>query len=243
MKRYITYLFCSVCLLCGNMKAQTSLNAEGDEDEGRVLSVMVIPYNPSYYRTDIDQYLKAIYPGNNPEEVRNWLKSGLSENVGVRIINADKNTGTCLSAGADEIQAIYASLAYEYDKRDLRIIKQMEKHLNLSGRIKKIDKSTLYYESDKKPKVYMNAVIGDPEVLFSAARKYSINLFVFINQVEIRTLYKKREGSIERRIKVHYSIYDRYGEQVFGDIVILRLSEMRGDIDNVILSCFPVVSN
>jgi hypothetical protein len=228
---------------------------EEDEPSGTT-KIMIIPFNPSYYKLDVDKEAKAYKSEKKEQEIKAWFSFGLDENISPRILNINHEKKTLLndySADSDnDLKAIYGSIDYQYEKRDKKYAKKNQMLIdNLMGKIKQTRNSMNVeqnYESDKKHKEYVNAVITDPTLLPHLSEKYGVHLFVFINQFEIFTDYKKCidvENKIyQRQIKLHFSIYDGTGEQLYGDLaIVVFYPNLTKDIDQIIMERFPVVAN
>lgn len=267
MKRYILLLFFTFLCVYGFAQEKTQTATESDDSEldnvddmDATIKIMIIPFNPSYYKRDINQEVKQVeekYNEKKAQEVKAWFSFGLDENIAPRIITLGgekKSLVNDFSTDTDEeIKKIYANIEYKSEKRDKKFAKKNNAMLvdNLMDKLKK-GKDNLNveddYESDKKHKEYTNVYIADPTILPKVADRYNVQLFVFINQFEIFTDYKKcldPENKIYlRQIKLHFSIFDRDGDQIYGDLAIISFyPTMSKDIDQIITERFPIVAN
>lgn len=239
-----------ICLM-GFARAQTVTHPEEDLNIGAPVKVMIVPYNPSRQDLNIEEYLNEKYPGQKVPEIKKWLSFGLDKNISTRIINSENNVKFVINDNAreegEDIGKIHGAIEYRYEKRDKQSIKIHKKLLDkfFGGDGKEI--SVNYYQSDKNHKYYYNANLTDPGLFTEISEKYGINLFVFINQVEINTYYKKpvdaKRKIYLRQIKVHFSVYDAEAFQLYGDIATINFSDVLVDIDEVIIKSFPVVAN
>jgi hypothetical protein len=223
MKQLILLLIFTFSFLVSAVAQKTESATEEEEDEvlseESLIKIMIIPFNPSYYKRDVNNELKQLSEKNEKkaEEVKAWFSFGLDENITPRIITLNNNERKSLvndfSTDTDsDIKKLYAHIEYKNEKRDPK--KFMKKNAmlvdNLMGKLKQGKASMNIeedYESDKKHKDYINVYISDPTILPNVAEKYGVNLFVFINQFEIFTDYKKcldQENKIYlRQIKLH----------------------------------------
>jgi hypothetical protein len=93
----------------------------------------------------------------------------------------------------------------------------------------------------------MNVKLSHPELLKMLSDKYGVDLFVFINQLEIKTNYNDcidfQLKIYEREIKVHFSIFDKYGKQLAGDVAISLFPSNSNDIGEIMAGNFPSISS
>jgi hypothetical protein len=266
MKQFILLLLLLAGLWAPSFAQRAETAAEDDESETledfdeSLIKIMIIPFNPSYYKRDVSADLKQYaekYSDKKSQEVKAWFSFGLDENIVPRIITLNNNERKSLvndfaTDTDNDIKNLYANLEYKTEKRDKRYEKKNAMLVdNLMGKLKQ-GKSNLNieedYESDKKHKEYINAYVADPSLLPNISEKYGVQLFVFINQFEIFTDYKKcldQENKIYlRQIKLHFSIFDRDGDQVYGDLAVISFyPTIAKDIDQIIMERFPVVAN
>jgi hypothetical protein len=237
-----------------SMESTDDEEADPDDENLGAVKIMIIPYNPSYYKFDVDKDINKKYSDKKKSEVKAWYSFGLDENISARIVNSDesdkKSALSDYSGDAEsDLNLIYSSIEYAYAKRDRKKAAKNEKLIgNLMGKMDKSEKSNdVKYESDKKHDEYMNVTMKDPTLLPRLAKKYGTQLFVFINQFEISTNYKKCVDPInkiyERQIKIHFSVFDAEGNQLYGDLASLTFPSFSKDIDDVIVKRFPVVAN
>lgn len=270
MRKNVLLILVFVMFACLPVFAQkTESDVEDEEldieDIGESgIKIMIIPFNPSYYKRDINQDLKQYSEKYNKEkvqEVKAWFSFGLDENISPRILTLNSSSqekkvllNDFATDTDNDIKKIYSNIEYKYEKRDKKYANKNAMLVdNLMGKLRqgKATSSMNFnqdYESDKKHKEYMNAYISDPTILPYVAERYGVQLFVFINQFEIFTDYKKcldQENKIyQRQIKLHFSIFDRDGDQLYGDLAIISFyPTVSKDIDQIIMERFPVVAN
>lgn len=244
-------------------ETESSSDDEAADDFGGAIKIMVIPFNPSYYKRDLSADLKEYQEKYNEKksgEIKAWFSFGLDENIAPRILtlnNAEKKMPLLNDLSNDldnDIKVIYSNIEYRYEKRDKKYEKKNASLVsNVMGKLKQSKAGTEMnieedYESDKKHKEYMNVYIADPTVLPHVAERFGVQLFVFINQFEIFTDYKKcidKENKIfQRQIKLHFSIFDKDGDQIYGDLATINFYPTANkNIDDIIMERFPIVGN
>lgn len=258
---YRTLTHTIFCLLAVSVAAQTgnpSGELLGTAPAGH--KVMIIPFDLYNYFSDADP---ALAKANDKKvtDVSTLFRYGLCYNVNARIIS-QYNTynilaDTALGADAD-LSKLYASLQYEYE----RPMNSRDKDSIPSGMLPgkdlfgfdtgtEQDKSEKHREDGKVSstgdKTYLNAVLLHPEILRSLQEKYGTDLFLFINQFELVTNYThcldQTANYFERKVIVHYSIYNADGKELRGDSVTVLFSSGDTDIDDIIGKNFPVVGD
>src|ERR1700741_71199 len=190
--------------------SNTSKSEEDDEDDKSLSStkVMVVPFNPSYYTTDVSKD----YANNKKGEfAKEWAKFGLDKNVKTRIVSngGQKNALDDYSSESDnDLNKIYASVSYQYEKRDDKYAKKNSLIGSLFKRLQSSQKAQDAYQSDSKHKEYLNVIINDTSLLPKLSEKYGVEIFVFINQFEIFTNYKKVIDPVnkiyQRQVNLHF---------------------------------------
>jgi len=265
-----------LCMLLGaifsSVLAQESVLEPGEQDQFNYNKVMIIPYNPLYYLSDSDHDLEK-YNNRKAEDIRRLFRHGLNYNVNLRILGKYE-TITLLSDTAMDVQqdlkAIYNGISYHMD-RPMSAFQPEEE-----GKVQKVwsgfkekvndvkaeynyqetDYSTYNTEEDKKvggyikstkETKYMNVKIYNPDMLLYLSEKYDTDLFVFINQFELKTNYlnclDRTINRFDREVWVHFSIYDKNSNQLVGDVVKVYFPMNTNNIDEIIKNNFPLISN
>lgn len=222
-------------------------------------SVMIIPFNPDMYFSDSDQDL-AKYNQKSIPEVRKMFRYGLSINLNARIMK-EHNSRSMISDSAkdakQDLARIYNSIGYFQDKaKSVQVEEEMED--NNKGLInktkglfskKKDDKQSSDKDAEKGDdyKKYMNVKIKNPELLPYLSDKYGTEIFVFINQFNLKTNYEhcldRATNTFEREVLVHFSIFDKDGNQLAGDIASVYFPSNTNDMMDIMRNNFPPISD
>jgi len=79
------------------------------------------------------------------------------------------------------------------------------------------------------------------------SEKYGTDLFVFLNQFEIKTNYNDcldlALKIYRRQFKVHYSIYDGNGKQLYGDVAVVDFPSNTNDTSEIIKENFQKIAD
>lgn len=224
-----------------------------------VHKVMVIPFNQYNYFSDADREL-AESNEMQASDISTMFRYGLNYNVSTRVIATDGAYNILTDTTVDsyrDLEMIYASVDYRFEKPlDInapdtlsdRTIKQND----LFGRgveEEKEEKKKLSLKKEEEPKTekYLNAHVTHPEIFPSLQQKYGTDLFLFINQFELVTNYNhcldRSKNYFERKVLVHYSIYDANGNQLKGDAITVTFSSAETNVDAIIATQFPIIAD
>ena len=94
---------------------------------------------------------------------------------------------------------------------------------------------------------YMNVTISDSNFISYLTAKYDADVMVFVNQFELKKTFNSGEdvayGKYNREVKVHYSIYDNHGVQLYGNSATDKIFEKQDNITEIITTTFPNISS
>ena len=204
--------------------------------------VMVIPYNPNMYFSDADDAI-AKASNKTPEEIRRMFRHGIAYDVSVRILPRYPIKNMLYDTS-------------EIAQRDLYLI-----YKNISYRKMKSPS----YKKDDEQEAPKDITSGETPVVQSASLKeyigveapkgmlqylherYGTDLFVFINQFNLVTNYKyctdRSINNFTRDVIVHFSIYDKDGNYLYGDAVRVTFNKRTNHIDEIMMHNFPVIAD
>ncbi len=203
--------------------------------------VMVIPYNPNMYFSDADDAI-AKASNKTPEEVRRMFRHGIAYDVSVRILPKYpiKNMLYDTSQIAQrDLYLIYKNISYHKAKSPSYRKEEENKPNDITSGENPVVKSASLKE-------YI-AVEAPKQMLQYLHEKYGTDLFVFINQFDLITNYKyctdRTINNFTRDVIVHFSIYDKEGNYLYGDAVKVTFDKNTNHIDEIMLHNFPVIAD
>ena len=211
--------------------------------------VMIIPYEPQMHLSDADMDISS-YSDKTPQQVRTMLRSGITEKLNAKLLGSYQTHSLLQDLRPEarqEMNRIYAGIEYSYDTSFAILHPKPDssfkgKWNENKARKKEIEKRTLTGEVQ-----YMNVKMADPDLLKSLNRKYGADLFIFLTQIEIKTNAKDcfdyQAQQYGRDIKIHYTVYNVDGEQVFGDVAVVRFASNSNEVDVIIDKNFPVIGD
>ncbi|CAN5631540.1 hypothetical protein BH11BAC1_BH11BAC1_23520 [soil metagenome] len=211
--------------------------------------ILIIPYEARMHISDADADISE-YSEMTPPQVRSVLRVGITEKLNARL-GAGYQTYSLLQdlrpEARQELERIYAAIDYSFDT-SYAILHPMPDSSEKGrwnenkARKKELEKRTL--SGDVK---FMNAKVLDPHLLSSLNVKYGADLFIFLTQVEIKTHAKDcmdfQSHMYERDIKIHYSVFDKEGNQLFGDVASERFPSNSNEVGDIMAKNFPALSD
>lgn len=224
--------------------------------------VMIIPFTSYNYFSDADVEL-ANHNKKQPADISTLFRYGLNYNLSARVIAAGTYnilTDSTIDSQKD-LQMIYANLQYNFEKpmdafaadsAESKTITQ--KDLFGNGGEEQVEEKEEKQKFFQKQEVveesrlskYMNATLKNPEIFSTLQEKYNTDLFLFINQFELITNYNhcldRTANYFERKVIVHYSLYNAQGKQLKGDAVTVTFSSGQTNVDDIIGKNFPVIA-
>ena len=207
-------------------------------------SVLVVPYNPMMHMSDADQDISE-YSEKDIAQVRSIFRQGLVQQLNAKLITTydtrnPENDFT--EQDVTDLGELYHSLYYERDT--IYPIKYPTKDSTLL--LKKVFRKK---DHTAKPieKEYMNVGMYDQKILKDLSRKYGVDLFIFLNEFDIKTNYSDcidlANKIYQREIKVHYTVFDSSGKQVYGDVAVAQFPSNSNDVNDIVAKNFPFISD
>ena len=253
----------------GKVKSDQEIYAEGQPEYSKVL---IIPFEPKMYISSVDKEIASrtkLTHQEIRENMRYGISNQMRHAVGkgmksVSILHID--TG---AVGRD-LGYIYNSIGYKYkplpaediarnkqNEEDLKPVNKLKgsfnkliKHDNLapkesSGGTRIINgqiHSTVSYGEK-----FMNTSIHNPSLLKVLSAKYQADVFLFINELNIEAAAPaSRSGlstlSYKRKVKVHYTIFNKEGKELHGGAAIVYMPSATNDMNKIINNYFPILA-
>lgn len=207
--------------------AQAQQNPTLNKDQGvketsAAHKVMVIPFEPRLYMSEIDRQINA-ETKLSAREIRHKFRDGLNEQIS-KALKASRFGVLDLMDDTlkykKDLFSIYQYVAYDYvkvpDQNRYRVPLREKEN-------RKIEKGQVVVETNSDAR-FMDARMTDPKQLQALSQKYRTDLFLFINQLDLKAAGSKDpqelgEGSESRKIVVHYTILDASGKELNSGIV------------------------
>lgn len=184
--------------------------------------VMVIPFEPKMYMSQIDHRINA-ETHLTQRQIREQFRKGLNEEMtrafkrDFEVVDLYRDT----SKYKKEILLVYKNLSYSYDKvPDQSNYKAPEKEKEKNQNIRN---GQLVVETDPNAR-FMNAKITSATLVPSLYAKFKTDLYVFINELEITSAGIMNETGMvsERLCTVHYTVYTVNARELNSGICSLK---------------------
>ena len=250
----------------GKIKSDQEAYAEGQPEYSRVL---IIPFEPKMYISSVDKEIAARTHLTH-QEIRENMRYGISNQMRHAVGKGMKSVSLMHIDTGDvgrELGYIYNSIGYKYKPLPLEDIasnKQNEEDVKpinkLKGSFNKLVKhdnpatkdvdggarikdgqiqSTVSYGEK-----FMNTSIHNPNLLKVLSAKYNVDVFLFINELDIEAAASRTGLSTlvyKRKVKVHYTIFDKGGKELHGGAAIVYMPSTTNDMNKIINNYFPIL--
>jgi hypothetical protein len=178
--------------------------------------VMLIPFEPRLYFGEVDRSIHEETQLSS-RQIRNKFRDGLNEQL-YKAFRAANYTVLDLMDDTvkyrKDLEGIYQYLAYDYVKVP------DQDHYRPPGKEKeekKIEKGQLAVETNSDLR-FMNARITSPGLVSALRSKHKTDVFVFINQLDIRSAATTdptlASSAGNRKITVHYTVFTADGTEI-----------------------------
>ena len=206
-------------------------------------SVIVIPYMPAMHLSDSDPDIaeeSQMDLGEMRKSLRNDLIASLNKNF-AEVYDVKSTHSDYVKSSDRDLDVIYHSLLFGSDST-------YPSKYPRKFAVKDTSVSRLKDASKLKPeKQYINVSIADATLLPDLSEKYKADYFIFINELDIKTRFDDCLNlalKIYRRdLKVHYTIFDRNGKQVYGDVAVSHFESNANDVKEIAAKNFPKISD
>ncbi len=244
MKKYtlsiLVFLFSSQLSSAQN----TTIGNKGKETVGALHKVMIIPFEPKLYNSEID-YLVNKETKLTGKEIKYKFRDGINEqlykvfkNTKYGVVDLMEDT----TKYKKDVIAIYSHLNYEYVKvPDQEHYKPPVK----DNSEKQVEKGQIKVETNTDAR-FMNAKIDNAKLVPMLYGKYKTDVFVFINQLDIKAAMSSTEfaggGNEYRKIIVHYTVYTYDAKEINSGIAEQEFPADLNDPNKIINKYFYKVA-
>jgi hypothetical protein len=217
--------------------------------------IMIIPYDPQFYLSDADQDIMEATrkePGQVRESFRKTIDLYIQHAIGsFRPCISVLNDADSLPQLKEALKIAYSKTGYRYEKAmPLPVLKERMDSVNKA--MKKLSKENTdsrtahHYQVVPSDAKYMNAVISKPEILEELFSAFGTDIYVFLNQFEIKTNYKNcldiANKIYQREVMLHFSVYDYKGKQLAGSYALSGFPSDSNNAADIMKNCFPEIA-
>lgn len=224
--------------------------------------VLLIPYEPRLYMSRIDRKISE-NTGLSMYQIKQRMRYGLQHQLFAAVADQKFGALSMLNADDQEIQKdlmyIYNSIGYKYTVMPVEAEEEAAEPQKGLDKLKGLfttgdgddvvapepgNEQQEVYSNEER---YMNTTIINPNLFNFLGSKYESDYYVFVNQLDITDevgsdSYSYAKNNHMRRIKVHYTIFDKLGNQVYGGASIAYFPGKVNDLNGIIKGYFPAVA-
>jgi len=195
------------------------------------LKVMIIPFEPKMYMSQIDHRINA-ETKLTQKQIKDVFRKGVNDELS-RVLKKNFEVLDLLKDTTKykkDLFTIYKSLTYSYDKAP----DQNNYKAPVTEKDKKnqtIKNGQLIVETDPNAR-FMNAKIKSPVLIPGLYAKYKTNIFLFVNQIDIgsNAVISNEMGTVsERVLSIHYTVYTVDAKEINSGTCNLKFP---GDVNN-----------
>jgi len=237
------------------------VSEEKDTSNIQLKKILIIPYEPKMHLSDADNQI-AEYSERNPREIRAMFRTGMTNQLQaslMKVYPAHSMLANLTPEGMKALDDVYRYVDYSYDtvysvlypgeyllNKGISTEDSTMSKRKLSTKEKRANEKAIA-KMDPDDKRYMNVKVIDPNLIRRLCEKFDVNEVVFLGQMEIKTKFTDcldpSLNTYNRAIKVHYSVFDNTGKQVYGGIAKTLLPSDANEIGEIMTQAFPALSD
>ena len=244
----------------GKSKTDQQFYKEGSEKRKNVL---LIPYKPIMHLPDPAGDMELVRKsGKTYDEMQRYFRMGLDLSL-VNELKQGFTVFSLLNRKGPEVRAdidrVYYSVRYNYadmpveEKQEMqgsitKLVKSIgeEKNKEQDEITSTIREGQLVGERVNREKQFMQLTIVDSTLVPFLKGKYEADYLVFVNQLEVKKSFAHGAdvayANYGRTVKVHYTILDKEGKEVYGNVEVVEIQGKADNLNEIINSSFPQVS-
>lgn len=217
--------------------------------------VLIIPFDPYLYFSDADDEI-AHASRMHRTEVRQMFRKRLDALVDPPGFETIHLLGGIFKDSIGELNRIYKSVSYNYQdildngrEVDEQFNKENEKQKSLRDKMNSLRDPVAASKNvfgNKEDNRYFGVKIKNPKFFDYFNAKYDLDYYVFINQFEVKTNYAhcldRAAQNYERSFVVHYSIFNRDGEQLTGNRLKVYYESNASNIQKIVKDNIPKIA-
>ncbi|MCB0395273.1 MAG: hypothetical protein KDD36_01390 [Flavobacteriales bacterium] len=234
-------------------------------DGQRYHKVVLVPYNPMMHLSDADVDIVQ-YSGLPLKKVHARFRGELNATLNMQLKKIYPLKDLMMEEienESEDLDRIYHSIGYKMEKARPSYLNEEAKEASKKTIFEKMgigknaeenpeptneasEGADAYIQYHDKDREYLESKISDPDLIPYLSNKYHADLFVFINQIEIKTNYTScldlANKVYEREIRVHFTIRDAEGKVVLGDVAVTVFPSNSNDIGEITANNYPMIS-
>ena len=236
-----------VAIAVNQLAAQTTTKNKNETNPrvpGIQHKVMLIPFEPKLYMSEIDRAVNA-ETGQTAKQIKHKFRDGINEQLYKAFKTAKYEIVDLMDDTVKyrkDLEGIYQYLSYSYQK-----VPNQENYKApvTEKEEKKIEKGQLNVETNSDAR-FMNAKLANPKLLPALYAKHKTDVFVFINQLDIKAAGSPSafsETSPNRKIIVHYTVFTSNAKEINSGIAELEFEPELNAPKKIVDKYFSKIAN
>ncbi len=203
--------------------------------------ILLVPFEPKLYMSEIDQKVNQQTKWNF-NQIRENFRHQLDTQLKLKFqsiapVVSFYSDSTKMSKDL-EYTYLSSNLSYELVNQPTAATAPTKKQEGIkNGQV------AVEINSDKK---FMNTKLPNLEVLTYLNKKYKVEYFVFINELDITTImdsYDMASDTYQRQVAVHYSIIDKTGKTISAGLATSTFSSKENNPKKIVSSTFTPIAS
>ncbi|HEX8515208.1 MAG TPA: hypothetical protein VF868_03340 [Bacteroidia bacterium] len=204
--------------------------------------IMLVPYEPQMYMGDIGEkiYIESKW---NFKQLAEYFRHQLDNQLKLKLQSIESPIVSFYIDSAKtskDLEYIYKSTTIGFD-----IVGKPSAPTALNKKEQTIKNGQLVVEasSDKK---FTTAKLSNNELLPFLTKKYKSEYFVFVNELDIKTVpdsYDIASDTYQREVTVHYTIVDQFSKLVSAGAASSRFSSKINEPKRIVSITFPPIAS
>ena len=238
-KSYFLF-FCFLFLIINFLSAQEGTRNTATSSGELTGKILLIPFEPKLYMSEIDMKINQQTKWKF-EQIRENFRHQLDAQLKSKL----QSIGSVVSFYSDSSKT-FKDLSYMYKSTRLAV-DLVDKPSQSSDPEKKqsgIKNGQIQVEMNNDRK-FMTTKISDNEVLPYFSNKYKSEYFVFVNELDIKSVpdsYVISTDSYMREVSVHYTIIDKSGKTISAGLLSSRFSSKENNPKKIVTNCFVPIA-
>ena len=221
---------------------------------GSLPKIAIVPFDTRHYLCDINKEI-GNRTGLTLDEIENTFRNGIIQSI-IKMSAGSYDFFDPEEISEDEsfelIGGIYSCISYDYvqvvplGEEDYSKAKKILKKLSEKESPTQINRGAYLEDGQIKEwydgkERFMNARITDMEKFKHIVAANDLDMVLCINELDIKVMrdYSRDIGQVwPRRIKIHFTIFDKDGNQTFGSAVYYNYDGHQKDIYTIIRKNF-----
>lgn len=226
--------------------------------------IVVIPFKPADYKSDADGDLTSAND-LGPSTVKMYFRSAFDSALCAQLSSRFQVVQLGLDSPEyfkEDLKSFYNVSGTSYEAPQLfwttpkpttkiGVSDTKARILDFVGISAKSNKETTTIEggtlrTNNADTRYYRTTIGNTNIFPYMADKHQADLFLFVNMMEVKTRYDQcidlENKNYQREFSIHYTVYDKNGKLVVGNVITLLYPSKSNNINTIIEKNFAALS-